>query len=81
MLPLYIAAAIALICFILYALDCRMKGDSIDWTSAIKLSGVGSILSGGIAYMYISPTVVEEVKNLAPAVEAVQEMFVGTPTF
>lgn len=81
MLPIYISAAIALICFILYALDCRMKGESIDWLSALKLTSVGAMLSGGIAYMSVVPEVVETVKTAAPVVEAAQEMFVGTPTF
>ena len=81
MLAIYIAAAIALTCFILYALDCRMKGESIDWISALKLTSVGGLLSGGIAYMVAVPEVTETVKNVAPVVEAAQEMFVGTPTF
>jgi hypothetical protein len=81
MMPLYIATAVALICFILYALDCRMKGDSIDWISALKLSSIGAILSGGVGYMSVTPDVAETVKSVAPVVEAAQEMFVGTPTF
>jgi hypothetical protein len=81
MLPLYIATAVALICFILYALDCRMKGEPINWISALKLTSIGAILSGGVGYMTVSPDVVETVKSVAPVVEAAQEMFVGTPTF
>ena len=75
MLPLYIAGAVALICFILYALDRRFRSESIDWMTAIKITVVGGLLGGGVAYAISTPEVAETVA--APA----QEMFVGVPTF
>jgi hypothetical protein len=83
MMPLYIAVAVALICFILYALDRRFKGESIDWFAASKLTVLGGLLSGGIAYTVSSPeAVVEAVKSVVPdAPPPSQEMFVGVPTF
>jgi hypothetical protein len=82
MMPLYIAVAAALICFILYALDRRFRGEQIEWLSAAKLTVMGGLLSGGIAYTVSSPeVVVEAVKAVVPEAPAVQEMFVGVPTF
>jgi len=80
MMPLYIALAVALICFILYALDRRFRGEPIDWFSASKLTVLGGLLSGGIAYTVSSPEVIAEVvKTEVPA--PAQEMFVGVPSF
>lgn len=86
MMPVYIALVVALVCFILYALDRRMKSEAIDWMSASKLTLLGGLLSGGIAYTISTPEVVTETVTaaaavVAPAAEAAQEMFVGVPTF
>jgi hypothetical protein len=82
MLPIYIALAVALICFILYALDRRFRSEPIDWMTASKLTILGGLLSGGIAYTVSSPeAVVEAVKTVVPETPVLQEMFVGTPTF
>ena len=82
MLPLYVTIAATLICFILYALDRKFRGEPIDWMTASKLSIIGALLSGGIAYTVSSPeAVVEAVKSVVPEAPAIQEMFVGVPTF
>jgi hypothetical protein len=82
MMPLYIALAVALICFILYALDRRFRSEPIDWMSASKLTVLGGLLSGGIAYTVSSPeAVVEVAKAVLPEAPVAQEMFVGVPTF
>lgn len=82
-MPLYIALAVALICFILYALDRRFRSEPIDWMAASKLTVLGGLLSGGIAYTVSSPEAVVEVAKavLPEAPAAAQEMFVGVPTF
>jgi hypothetical protein len=80
MTPLYIAGAISLICFILYALDRRMNKEPIEWLTALKICGVGAVVSGGISYSVLVPEVVEAVKAM-PIVETAQEIFVGTPNF
>ena len=63
-----------------------MKSEPIEWMSASKLTLLGGLLSGGIAYTVSSPEVVTEtvtaaVAAAAPAAESDQEMFVGVPTF
>jgi len=80
MMSIYVAVAVAIICFILYALDRRFRGEQIDWFSATKVTILGGLLSGGIAYTVSSPEIVAEV--VKPEVPATtQEMFVGVPTF
>jgi hypothetical protein len=82
MMTVYICLAIALTCFILYALDCRSKEEPIDWITAGKLTVMGGVMAGGLSYaLRSSETLSEVVKNVASEVSPVQEMFVGTPTF
>jgi uncharacterized membrane protein YsdA (DUF1294 family) len=80
----YIAIIAALICFILYVLDRRMRGEPIDWVTAGKISLVGGLLSGGTGYaLSDTPEVAKVVETVATAATPtdVQEMFVGVPTF
>lgn len=72
--------AVAIVCFILYALDRRSKEEPIDWSVAGKLSLFGGILSSGIVFATTSevPVVTEIAKEVIPVA---QDMFVGKPTF
>jgi len=82
MMPLYIAVTVALIAFILYALDRKFRGEPIDWLSALKLTSIGGLLGGGITYSVSSPeAAIEAVKAVVPETAPIQEMFVGVPTF
>lgn len=73
--------AVALVCFILYALDRKSKGEPIAWDTAGKLSLFGGLLTSGIVFTTTSdiPEVVEAVKDSIPEIS--QEMFIGKPTF
>jgi hypothetical protein len=73
--------AVALVCFILYVLDRRSKGEAIAWDTAGKISTVGGLLTSGVVFATTAdiPTIVETVKDVVP--EVTQEMFVGKPTF
>ena len=73
--------AVALVCFILYTLDRKSKGEPISWESAGKIALFGGLLSSGVVFASTSeiPTVVEVVKDAVP--EVAQDMFVGKPTF
>jgi predicted cation transporter len=79
MMPIYIAVACALICLILYFLDRRFRGDSIDMLTAAKVLVIGGLMGGGISYTVTSTAVTEVVK--AVELPTTQEMFVGQPTF
>ncbi len=71
--------AVALVCFILYALDRKSKGEPIAWDTASKLSLFGGLLTSGIVFATTSdiPTVIETVKETVTETD----MFVGKPTF
>ena len=73
--------AVAMVCFILYSLDRKSKGEPISWESAGKLSIFGGLLTSGIVFATTSdiPEVVSTIKETLP--EVTQDMFVGKPTF
>lgn len=74
--------AVALVVFILYALERKSKEQPIDWIDASKLTLFGGILSSGIVFATTSdmaPAIMEAVSNVE--LPNVQDMFVGTPTF
>jgi hypothetical protein len=71
--------AVSLVAFILYALERRSKQEPIVWEDALKLSVFGGLLSAGVVFAATAETVQEVVG--AVDVAAIQEMFVGTPTF
>lgn len=76
-----VGTAVALVCFILYTLDRKSKGEPIAWDSAGKLSLFGGLLGSGITFVTSSdlsavPEVVAE-----SAAGVAQDMFVGKPTF
>ena len=70
-----ISVAVALVAFILYALERRSKDEPIVWVDALKFSVFGGLTSAGIVF---ATTAESSVPDL-PAV--VQEMFVGSPSF
>jgi len=76
------SVAVALVVFILYALERRSKDKPIDWFDAGKLTLFGGLLSSGVVFATTTDvvnTVSETVSNID--VPSVQDMFVGTPTF
>jgi uncharacterized membrane protein YdcZ (DUF606 family) len=81
MMLLLSGVAVAIVCFILYTLDRRSKGEPIAWDTAGKLSLFGGLLTSGVVFATTAelPAVTETVKELVP--EMAQDMFVGKPTF
>ena len=75
MLLLIASIAVALVTFIIYALERRSKSEPIVWEDASKLSVCGGLITAGIVFATTS-----EVK-VPVELPAVQEMFVGTPSF
>jgi len=73
------AISVALVCFIVYALERRSKDEPIDWTDAGKLSLFGGIISAGVVFATTTDVVTDAVKNME--IPSVQDMFVGKPTF
>lgn len=86
MMLVYITVISSLVCFILYVGDRRMREEPIDWITALKVSAIGALLSGGAGYAISGEVDVKQVVEVAlPQVaqtsEIAQEMFVGVPTF
>lgn len=73
------AVSVALVCFIVYALERRSKGEPIDWVDAGKLSLFGGIISAGVVFATTTDVVTDAVKTMD--IPSVQDMFIGRPTF
>jgi hypothetical protein len=73
------AVSVALVCFIVYALERRSKGEKIDWVDAGKLSLFGGIISAGVVFATTTDVVTDAVSHMD--IPSVQDMFVGKPTF
>lgn len=76
--------SVALVAFILYALERRSKEEPIVWESAGKLALFSGLVTSGVVFATTTDlTAVSEIANtVAPGIaEAAQDMFVGTPSF
>lgn len=74
--------AVALVVFILYALERKSKEQPINWFDASKLTLFGGVLTSGVVFATtsdIGPAIAEAVSNVE--IPNVQDMFVGTPSF
>jgi hypothetical protein len=72
--------AVAIVCFIIYALDRRAKKEPISWENGVKLSLFGGLLTSAVVFATSVEGITEVIKNVElPTV--VQDMFVGVPTF
>ena len=70
--------AVAIVAFIIYALERKSKNEPILWEHALKLSLFGALIAGGVAY---ASGDMPDLTKALPSMEHVQEMFVGLPTF
>ena len=73
------ALSVALVSFIVYALERRTKSEPIVWEDALKLSLFGGLVTAGVVFASTAEAIKEVVDSVDVA--AVQEMFVGTPSF
>lgn len=73
------AVSVALVCFIVYALERRSKTEPINWLDAGKLSLFGGIITAGVVFATTTDVVTDAVKNME--IPSVQDMFIGRPTF
>jgi len=76
------SVAVALVVFILYALERKSKDQPIDWFDAGKLSLIGGVISSGVVFATTTDGVADVVESVTKMeLPNVQEMFVGSPTF
>lgn len=73
--------AVALVAFIIYALDRKSKSEPLAWDTAGKLSLLSGLITSGVVFATTAevPVIPEVVKTVTEVVE--DEMFVGKPTF
>lgn len=78
-----VSVAVALVSFILYALDRRSKEQPIIWADALKLTMFSGLITSGVMFATSdgSAVVVENLKTVAENLPSTQDMFVGSPTF
>ena len=78
------SAAVAMVAFILYVLERRSKGESIEWADAGKISLISGLLTSGVVFATTTDGIVsipEVVNTISEKAGDVQDMFVGTPSF
>jgi len=73
--------SVALVCFILYAIERKSKDEPISWETASKLSIFGGLITSGVVFATSGEGIPDLTKNVVETIAPVQEMFVGTPTF
>jgi hypothetical protein len=75
--------AVALVAFIMYALDRRSKEKPISWPDAMKLTVFSGLITSGVVFATTTDVsnIAETVKTVSESVPSTQDMFVGAPTF
>jgi len=83
MMLIIASVAVALVSFIVYALERRSKKEPIVWEDAAKLSLFSGIVTSGVVFATTADvsTVSEVATTVAETAAVAQDMFVGTPTF
>jgi hypothetical protein len=81
MLLIVAALGVAIVAFIVYALERRAKDEPIVWEHAGKLSLFGGLVTAGIVFVTSADTGVITDTIASIEVPATQDMFVGIPTF
>jgi hypothetical protein len=81
MLLVVASLSVAIVAFIVYALERRAKEEPIIWEHAGKLSLFGGIVTAGI--LFVSNADTKAVAETIASIEmpSTQDMFVGTPSF
>jgi hypothetical protein len=73
--------SVAIVAFIVYALERRAKEEPIIWEHAGKLSLFGGIVTAGILFVSNADTNVVAETIASIEMPSTQDMFVGTPSF
>jgi len=73
--------SVAIVAFILYALERRSKGEPISWEQAGKLSIFSGLITSGVVFATTAEAVTDVANNVIEKAAEVQDMFVGSPSF
>ena len=72
MMIVYASLGVAIVCFILYALDRRSKSEPIAWEQAAKLSSLGGIITGGVVFATTATDLTLTIGNSSSCIESLQ---------
>jgi len=83
MMMIIASIAVALVSFIVYALERRSKKEPIVWEDALKLSLFSGIVTSGVVFASTADvtSVSEVAKTVSETAASAQDMFVGSPSF
>jgi hypothetical protein len=81
MLLIVASLGVAIVAFIVYALERRAKDEPIVWEHAGKLSLFGGLVTAGIVFVTSADTKTVAETIAAIEIPSTQDMFVGTPSF
>jgi hypothetical protein len=83
MMMIIASIAVALVSFIVYALERRSKKEPIVWEDAAKLSLFSGIVTSGVVFASTADVgaVVDTAKTVVETATSTQDMFVGSPSF
>lgn len=73
--------AVALVSFIVYALERRSKKEPIQWEDALKLSLFSGIITSGVVFASTADIASVSANVITETVSSAQDMFVGIPSF
>lgn len=83
MMMIIASLAVALVSFIVYALERRSKKEPIMWEDAAKLSLFSGIITSGVVFASTADgiTITDAANVITETASSAQDMFVGTPSF
>jgi hypothetical protein len=83
MMMIIASIAVALVSFIVYALERRSKKEPIVWEDALKLSLFSGVVTSGVVFASTADvsTAVDTAKTVVETAASTQDMFVGSPSF
>jgi len=76
-----VSLAVAMVAFIIYALDRKSKSKPITWETAGKVSVLSGLLTSGVVFATGAEALPDIAKKVTETVSSAQDMFVGQPTF
>lgn len=83
MMMIIASLAVALVSFIVYALERRSKKEPIMWEDAAKLSLFSGIITSGVVFASTADGIMitDAANVITETASSAQDMFVGTPSF
>lgn len=81
MMLIVASLGVAIVAFIVYALERRAKDEPIVWEHAGKLALFGGLVTAGVVFASNTDTTAITDTIASIEIPTTQDMFVGTPSF